>query len=68
VGPRPERPEFLNLFGSRLDRYDDGDPVKARSDGPAQDSGLRGNTSRRDRVEWNNHLTIGALFTGSRDA
>lgn len=58
----------MNLFGSRLDRYDDGDPVKVRSDGLAQVSGLRGNTSVRDRVEWDNHHTIGALFTGSRDA
>jgi exopolysaccharide biosynthesis polyprenyl glycosylphosphotransferase len=55
VGPRPERPEFVDLFGSRIDRYDDRHRVKSGITGWAQVNGLRGKTSLRDRVEWDNH-------------
>jgi exopolysaccharide biosynthesis polyprenyl glycosylphosphotransferase len=83
VGPRPERPEFVELFGGRIDRYKDRHRVKSGVTGWAQVHGLRGQTSLRDRVEWDNYyienwslsldlkillLTIGAIFTGSRDA
>ena len=55
VGPRPERPEFVDLFGSRIDRYDDRHRVKSGITGWAQVNGLRGKTSLRDRVEWDNY-------------
>jgi exopolysaccharide biosynthesis polyprenyl glycosylphosphotransferase len=55
VGPRPERPEFVELFGSRIYRYDDRHRVKSGITGWAQVNGLRGKTSLRDRVEWDNH-------------
>jgi exopolysaccharide biosynthesis polyprenyl glycosylphosphotransferase len=55
VGPRPERPEFVELFGSRIYRYDDRHRVKSGITGWAQVNGLRGQTSLRDRVEWDNY-------------
>ena len=55
VGPRPERPEFVELFGSRIYRYDDRHRVKSGITGWAQVHGLRGKTSLRDRVEWDNY-------------
>jgi len=55
VGPRPERPEFVNLFGSRIERYRDRHRVKSGITGWAQVNGLRGKTSLRDRVEWDNY-------------
>jgi lipopolysaccharide/colanic/teichoic acid biosynthesis glycosyltransferase len=55
VGPRPERPEFVDLFGSRIERYDDRHRVKSGITGWAQVNGLRGKTSLRDRVEWDNY-------------
>jgi exopolysaccharide biosynthesis polyprenyl glycosylphosphotransferase len=55
VGPRPERPEFVDLFGSRIERYGDRHRVKSGITGWAQVNGLRGRTSLRDRVEWDNY-------------
>jgi exopolysaccharide biosynthesis polyprenyl glycosylphosphotransferase len=55
VGPRPERPEFVDLFGSRIERYDERHRVKSGITGWAQVNGLRGKTSLRDRVEWDNY-------------
>lgn len=77
VGPRPERPEFVSLFGTRVERYGDRHRVKSGMTGWAQVHGLRGQTSLQDRVEWDNYyienwslgldfkillLTIAALF------
>ena len=55
VGPRPERPEFAELFGQSIRRYDDRHRVKSGVTGWAQVHGLRGRTSLGDRVEWDNY-------------
>jgi exopolysaccharide biosynthesis polyprenyl glycosylphosphotransferase len=55
VGPRPERPDFTELFGERIYRYHERHKVKSGMTGWAQVHGLRGNTSLRDRVEWDNY-------------
>jgi exopolysaccharide biosynthesis polyprenyl glycosylphosphotransferase len=55
VGPRPERPEFVDLFKHDLDRYGDRHRVKSGITGWAQVNGLRGQTSLADRVEWDNY-------------
>jgi exopolysaccharide biosynthesis polyprenyl glycosylphosphotransferase len=55
VGPRPERPEFVELFEPRVHRYYDRHRVKAGITGWAQVNGLRGQTSLSDRVEWDNY-------------
>ena len=55
VGPRPERPEFVELFGQSVSRYDDRHRVKSGITGWAQVNGLRGKTSVSDRIEWDNY-------------
>jgi exopolysaccharide biosynthesis polyprenyl glycosylphosphotransferase len=63
VGPRPERPEFVELFETDVRRYGDRHRVKSGVTGWAQVHGLRGQTSLADRVEWDNyyieHWTLG---------
>jgi exopolysaccharide biosynthesis polyprenyl glycosylphosphotransferase len=63
VGPRPERPEFVELFETDIRRYGDRHRVKSGVTGWAQVHGLRGQTSLSDRVEWDNyyieHWTLG---------
>jgi exopolysaccharide biosynthesis polyprenyl glycosylphosphotransferase len=77
VGPRPERPEFVELFERRVDRYEDRHRVRSGITGWAQVHGLRGKTSLSDRIELDNFyienwslwldfkilvMTVGAVF------
>ena len=55
VGPRPERPEYVERFSSYVTRYGDRHRVKSGITGWAQVNGLRGQTSIADRVEWDNY-------------
>ena len=55
IGPRPERPEFVELFGEDVHRYTDRHRVKSGITGWAQIHGLRGQTSISDRAEWDNY-------------
>jgi len=55
IGPRPERSEYVELFESRVYRYNDRHRVKSGITGWAQIHGLRGKTSLSDRVEWDNY-------------
>jgi exopolysaccharide biosynthesis polyprenyl glycosylphosphotransferase len=55
IGPRPERPEFVELFRQDILRYGDRHRVKSGITGWAQVHGLRGQTSLAERVEWDNY-------------
>ncbi len=55
VGPRPERPEFVELFRQDIMRYGDRHRVRSGITGWAQVHGLRGQTSLAERVEWDNY-------------
>jgi len=52
VGPRPERPHFIQQFRETLPRYMARHKVKAGLTGWAQVHGLRGNTSIRERLKY----------------
>jgi exopolysaccharide biosynthesis polyprenyl glycosylphosphotransferase len=54
VGPRPERPHFVELFSAQFDRYAHRHRVRAGLTGFAQVSGLRGDTSVADRARYDN--------------
>jgi exopolysaccharide biosynthesis polyprenyl glycosylphosphotransferase len=52
VGPRPERPYFVDHFQSRVPRYLERHGVKSGITGWAQVHGLRGNTSIDERTRY----------------
>ncbi len=52
VGPRPERPEFVDQFKHNIPRYMLRHRVKAGMTGWAQVHGLRGNTPLAERIEF----------------
>jgi lipopolysaccharide/colanic/teichoic acid biosynthesis glycosyltransferase len=54
VGPRPERPDFVEFYSVQLRRYADRHRMKSGITGWSQINGLRGKTSITDRVEWDN--------------
>lgn len=55
VGPRPERPYFVERFSAMVPGYDLRHRVPAGITGWAQVHGLRGDTSIEDRVRFDNH-------------
>jgi len=52
VGPRPERPGFVQQFGAEIPRYDDRHRVRPGMTGSAQVHGLRGDTSISQRTRF----------------
>ncbi|HVQ90689.1 MAG TPA: sugar transferase [Mycobacteriales bacterium] len=55
VGPRPERPYFVEQFGRQYPRYTDRHRVPAGLTGWAAVNGLRGDTSIDDRIRYDNN-------------
>lgn len=52
VGPRPERPYFVEQFKDVVPKYLDRHRVKTGMTGWAQVNGLRGNTSLEERIKY----------------
>ena len=55
VGPRPERPHFVDTFASTLPRYTARHRVPSGLTGWAQVHGLRGDTSIAERARFDNY-------------
>ena len=55
VGPRPERPFFVEQFEQEVPRYGDRHRVPVGLTGLSQVNGLRGDTSIEDRAWFDNH-------------
>jgi exopolysaccharide biosynthesis polyprenyl glycosylphosphotransferase len=55
VGPRPERPHFVNQFSTHIPRYTARHRVPAGLTGWSQAHGLRGDTSIEDRARFDNY-------------
>jgi exopolysaccharide biosynthesis polyprenyl glycosylphosphotransferase len=54
VGPRPERPYFVEQFKTAIPRYDHRHRVRVGLTGLAQINGLRGDTSIAERARFDN--------------
>ena len=52
VGPRPERPQFVQKFRDEIPRYMVKHQVRPGMTGWAQINGYRGNTSIEKRIEY----------------
>jgi exopolysaccharide biosynthesis polyprenyl glycosylphosphotransferase len=52
VGPRPERPHFVEKFKDEIPRYMERHKVKGGITGWAQANGLRGDTSIEERIKY----------------
>jgi lipopolysaccharide/colanic/teichoic acid biosynthesis glycosyltransferase len=64
VGPRPERPYFVEQFAQQVPGYDDRHRVPVGMTGWAQVHGLRGDTSIAERVRFDNNYIEGwSLWT-----
>jgi exopolysaccharide biosynthesis polyprenyl glycosylphosphotransferase len=55
IGPRPERPYFVDQFAGEVSRYDDRHRVPVGITGWAQAHGLRGDTSIPERIRFDNY-------------
>ena len=55
VGPRPERPVFIEKFKEQIPRYMLRHKMKGGITGWAQVNGLRGNTSLEKRIQYDLH-------------
>jgi lipopolysaccharide/colanic/teichoic acid biosynthesis glycosyltransferase len=55
VGPRPERPHFVDLFQEMYPRYESRHRLPAGVTGWAQIHGLRGDTSIEERAAFDNY-------------
>ncbi|MGI8709250.1 MAG: sugar transferase [Actinomycetota bacterium] len=55
VGPRPERPHFVEMFTERFSQYATRHRLPAGVTGWAQVHGLRGDTSIEERAMFDNH-------------
>lgn len=82
VGPRPERPYFVDQYKTVIPKYLDRHRVKTGITGWAQVNGLRGNTSLEERIRYDVYYienwsmafdirillkTIGTLFGKKRE-
>jgi exopolysaccharide biosynthesis polyprenyl glycosylphosphotransferase len=55
VGPRPERPHFVDKFSNEFERYEHRHRAQVGLTGLAQVNGLRGDTSIADRARFDNY-------------
>ena len=63
VGPRPERPHFVEKFRSQIPRYMARHKIKCGITGWAQIHGLRGNTSLEERIKYDIYYMENWTFT-----